>query len=50
MEYENDYEKAKSLIDQVIGYFQFKSDTSAIAAKGIKILVELRRIIRKNKR
>lgn len=46
-EYENDYEEAKAIIDQVIGYFQFKSENSDIAQKGIKILMRLRTIVKK---
>jgi len=44
--YDNDYEEAKALIDQIIGYFQFKG--GEYAQKGIKHMYKLRWIVKKN--
>jgi len=45
----SDYYKIIEELDRIIGYFQFKSETSDIAEKGIKKLFLIQGLIKKYK-
>lgn len=45
----SDYYKIIEELDRVIGYFQFKSEDSGVAAKGIKKLYLIQGLIKKYK-
>jgi len=49
IKYENsDYDRAKQIVDMIIGYFHLKFENAKFAEKTIKLLTELKELIKKN--